>query len=379
MSPQSYLARLTTFGLLFALLAVLFNWLVDPYAIFEVKRLPGFNQNKIDINNFTALSKKYQAQSGTYNALIVGNSRVELGLNPSHQCFTEAGLQPYNVGLPGAGIRTQLQYALNIMYQQPIQRVYLSLDFSDFLSRSKQPSTAVVPLMRVEENELAYLPSGDTNPAQLGVNAEDYYKSLFSLGSLLSSVVTIAGQGRSGTDRELSGFNPARDFADAVRVEGPKALFDQKIYNLEEKFSQTWYLADRNSPFDQSYADLAAFLTISAAMGVEVVLFTNPFHESYWALLQRHNLMPLYDRWLTDIEKLARASSADMGPVPLWNFSEDSIYIHEPVPAKPEKNTPLAWFWEPAHYREELGNLMVNAMLAEDCSVAHGFGRKVVP
>ena len=115
MSPRTYLARFVLFGAVFAVIVIALNWLVDPYAVFGTRRFAGLNQYKIDINNFTRLSKRYQAGQAQYNALIVGNSRVELGINPAHGCFRDKEWQVYNLGLPGAGIRTQVEYALNIM------------------------------------------------------------------------------------------------------------------------------------------------------------------------------------------------------------------------------------------------------------------------
>jgi hypothetical protein len=41
------------------------------------------------------------------------------------------------------------------------------------------------------------------------------------------------------------------------------------------------------------------------------------------------------------------------------------------------RSGPLQWFWEPAHYRQELGDLMVDAMLSDTCATEIAFGRRV--
>ena len=60
-----------------------------------------------------------------------------------------------------------------------------------------------------------------------------------------------------------------------------------------------------------------------------------------------------------------------------WDFSGDSSFIHEAIPAAGVRSGPLQWFWEPAHYRRQLGDLMVNAMLSERCNADVAFGRQV--
>jgi hypothetical protein len=375
MSPRTYLARFAVFGAVFGIIVIALNWLVDPYAVFGTRRLAGLNQYKIDINNFTRLSKRYQARQAQYSALIVGNSRVELGINPAHACFRDQGWRVYNMGLPGAGIRTQVEYALNIMHQQPVERVFFSLDFTDFIAASPLLIDTGPALFDEQRNRLEYLPDGERNPDYLWVLAEDYYKSLFTLGALSSSVITVVGQSPRGPDRDESGFNPARDFAEAVRLEGPNALFSQKMDELRRKYSRPWYLRDSAGRLDRSFEDIADFLGIAAARRVEVVFFTSPFHVSYWQLMEQQGLMPLYADWLDAIERLVLEQRG--GAVSLWDFSQDSPYIHESVPRGGVKSGSLKWFWEPAHYKQELGDLMVEAMLSDRCGTQIVLGRKL--
>ena len=43
------------------------------------------------------------------------------------------------------------------------------------------------------------------------------------------------------------------------------------------------------------------------------------------------------------------------------------IFTEESVPAAGVRSGPLRWFWEPSHYRSELGDLMLDTMLAGTC------------
>jgi len=374
MTATSYLLRTFIFALALALLVLGLNVVVDPYGITGVKRIPHLSEYKVEINEHTGLMKKYQPLFENYNALIVGNSRVEMGMNPSHSCFQHEKMKVYNLGIPGEDLRMQLAYALNLIYQKPIQTVFLSIDFADFIGPEWRP-LPIIPMLEQEEEMFMYSTSGDINPDYPRIRFLDYYKSLFSLDAMVASISTISGQSEASPDRDLAGFNPARDFTEAVRLAGPSELFDQKMFELKVKYSNIWYFRRADQRLDSVVEDLSAFLDILVRRDIKVYLFTNPFHESYWEMFRAQGYMPLYDDWMASIEAVVRKHTT--GSVLFWNFSEDSPFIHEKVPAKGVKSGPLQWFWEPSHYRRQLGDLMIDTMLSESCETDVAFGRRV--
>jgi hypothetical protein len=375
MSAKTYLLRAAIFSLLICLIVLGLNFTVDPYGITGVRRMPHLNQYKVDINEHTGLMKKYQPLFRQHNALIVGNSRVELGISPSHHCFSDNGMDVYNLGIPGTDVPTQLAYALNVVYEQPIKTVFLSLDFTDFISPLPESHHVEASILRQPTGEFRLTALGESNSDYPRIYFLDHLKALFSLDALVASSRTIVLQDIASADRDDSGFNPARDFEEAVRIEGPRALFDQKMLDLQRKYSTVWYLRDTDARLNPAFEDLDMFLAITAARGIRVYLFTNPFHEKFWEMLQGEGHMPLYEDWTRSIENLVKRHEG--GSVVFWNFSEDSFYIHETVPAERVKSGPLQWFWEPAHYRRQLGDLMVNAMLSDRCDTEVTFGRRV--
>jgi hypothetical protein len=376
MNAKTYLLRALLFGILTAIAVIAINSVVDPYGIVGFPRISGLNEFKVDINDHSRMMKKYQPLFDTYNTIIVGNSRVELGIGPSHACFGKSGMSVYNLGVPGADLRTQLEYALNLVHQQPIQTIFLSVDFTDFISSKLQPRSEAVAMLEQTTGEFRYTAGGAQNPDYLLKAAREYLKSLFSLDALMASIRTILLQSEFAPNRDSAGFNPAHDFEAAVRTEGPHALFDQKMHELRAKYSRPWYLRDSAGQLVSAFDDLDAFLSLVGKRGIDVYLFTNPFHELYWELFRAQGHMPVYQDWLRSMEELARKHQDTS--VELWDFSMDSDYLHESVPGKGVKSEPLQWFWEPAHYRRELGDLMVEAMLSEQCSTPVAFGRKLL-
>lgn len=69
------------FGILQAS-AACFNYLVDPYMTFGRPRLEGFKALKPSAIKQVKISQAYQVCRGHYRTILMGNSRVDVGLNP---------------------------------------------------------------------------------------------------------------------------------------------------------------------------------------------------------------------------------------------------------------------------------------------------------
>ena len=65
------------------------NYLVDPYGMFDTDRVNGLNVSKPAANTHVRLAKPYQVTGFAPRAIIGGNSRPEMGLNPENVCWPE--------------------------------------------------------------------------------------------------------------------------------------------------------------------------------------------------------------------------------------------------------------------------------------------------
>ena len=92
-----------------------------------------------------------------------------------------------------------------------------------------------------------------------------------------------------------------------------------------------------------------------------MILFVNPYHEDYLEIVWRAGLWPLFEDWKRRLLRLA----SDGGAEALWDFSLLNEYTTEDPPPQGDKQATLHWFWEPAHYKAELGELMLGQMLGE--------------
>ncbi len=215
---QRYLAISALLFVGLSVITIGVNYLVDPYLVFGSERHQGVNATKVDIGEHVRLSKAYHPTSMHWTALLIGNSRIEMGLDPNHHCFEQTKMDVYNIGIPGAGVRQQMEYALNIMHAQPVREVYLSLDYVDFLipAGAEPPDRSFV--WTKPTGRLRYTFEGSPNPEYRWQKLLDQYRALFSLNALESSIRTVVLQKPGQANRDDNGFNPADDFATPSRL-----------------------------------------------------------------------------------------------------------------------------------------------------------------
>ncbi len=374
MNARQYIIRTVVATLVVIGFVVAFNWAVDPYGITGSPRVSGLNASKVDINLHTRLLKKYQPMFADYETLIVGKSRVEMGLDPNHTCFASRGSRVYNIGVPGAELPTQIAYALNVIYQQDIRDVYLSVDFTDFLDTDPARPVYSPDLFTSSDGGFRFLPSGEENAGYRSVMASDYLKALFSTDATFSSLKTLATQAAGAADRTDQGFNPGHDFQRMVAVEGAHSLFAQKGDELARKYGRPWFFRATDGSLPEQFALLEQFLDVLRARNINVTLFTNPLHDEFWKMLKREGHLAHYDDWLLTL--LNALQAREDAQLRFWDFAIESDYIKEPVPPPADRSGPLQWFWEPSHYRRELGDLMLDSMLSGTCGTDVVFGER---
>lgn len=357
MTSTRYVTTLFVFIIALLALVASFNYVVNPYLIFSDKRINGLNQYKADINKFVRQAKAYQPISLPIHTLLVGNSRVEMGLNPQHRCLPE---NTYNLGLPGAGVELQVAYALNLVRMKPeINRIIMSLDFTDFTNR--KPGGVRTEFSYSGQSRLYSKVDGQPNDRYWFATLKDRYMALLSLDATISSVKTLLGQKPSASDRHINGFNPANDVAEATRVEGPFQIFNQTRRMLEGKLSNQYYESVKGLN-NADFKALALLNEQAQQSNIELIYFINPLHQSFFEVIDSADLSDGYQQWLQDVHEFLK-------PYPhiaFHDFNQMPGFTDEPYPEKKQRQS-LTWFWEPAHYKSELGDILLDNMLAHAC------------
>ncbi len=343
---------------------MLLNYFVDPYILYGSQRIEGFNKIKPKAGTHSKQSKIHLARNSDINTLIVGNSRPEMGLDPEHKYFQRNGLNVFNFGQPGSSLSVQYGYALDILREKKnIKTVLISVDFIDFLTREKPVDPYVwPPKNHSDDRRKKYNWDGSSNTDYSIQYMKDIYVPLIALGTLQDSLLTISGQRETASNLRNDGFNTGNDMRAATLSEGVKMLFSQKMPMLVKSFSsrplKTYSVGTQWSP---SFNKLSFLLKYLQNHNIQTKIFINPYHMVYLQTIDHSGLTDEFSIWKSQLIKMVSKISTDRN-ITLWNFSDPHSYISEPFLNR--GNKPLHWFWEPAHYKTELGDIMINVMFS---------------
>ena len=190
--------------------------LVDAYYAFGSPNFPGINVVRPLYEDHVLVAKPYQVRRTRPEAIILGSSRAEVGLDPLHPGW--AGKHVFNFGLPSATSYEVMLAFLHAQATQPLKQAVVGLDFfayniffprnqdylearfsgdggeafADFLAselakRRKGNDTTAPP--KVEPNKAV-----PPEPAEQSVAAEDWNEELY-----LRIYPDVAAEVRKGT------------------------------------------------------------------------------------------------------------------------------------------------------------------------------------
>src|SRR5690349_12686518 len=103
------------------------NAVIDPYLVFKMPRVSGFNDKKSSIETKERLIKAYEVIRAAPNGLILGTSRVALGLDAEHPSWPAKARPVYNLGLAGADPFTSYRYLQHVLAHRFVTTVVLGL------------------------------------------------------------------------------------------------------------------------------------------------------------------------------------------------------------------------------------------------------------
>lgn len=339
------------------------NAVVDPYRVFDLVDLAGFNARKPRAMERGYLSKLAGVSRVRPQRVIVGNSRAEVGLDPASPGWGDA-LVTYNAAEPGTGPDTALAFLRDAQAQGKFEQGIIGVDFVDFLvgaSRSDAPSGESVPMVADPRTYAS-------GPPRLDLATR--LSLLFSLDALRDSAWTVAAQHIDSTpDLTPLGFNPMRDYAAMAKRDGYGAFFLQR-----DRENAASYLRAPKSIFgpgtqsspEWRAVDAMAALCRQLERGCAFVIY--PYHAHILELYRLTGLSDLFDEWKAELARRLAAgatatdASVSRGKLALWDFSGYNRYSCEKVPAVGDRSHVVRWYWEAGHFKRELGDVMIATM-----------------
>ena len=106
MRPLAYLSWVAGSILTLAALSVALTMIVDPYRLFGTAEIAGWTALKPRIYEQTGIAKTYQLERVVPAILLLGNSRIEIGLNPGSAQWPRDSGPVFNAAEAGTGLFT---------------------------------------------------------------------------------------------------------------------------------------------------------------------------------------------------------------------------------------------------------------------------------
>lgn len=366
MTVKKYASIFIFFIVIIAASLASVNYIVDPYILFQTDRVVSFNDKKPAAANRSTLYKPYNVAEIRPKTIVAGNSRPEMGINPQSKCWSAKSGNVYNLTFPGLNTYGQIRAIFHAVSTGSVENILLGVDFADFLSNREQAKKNFWPkgnsdffkrLLVDEQNK--------KNNSYWLSKSKDLSTALFSLDALNDSVFTILSQSANSSNRLVSGFNPAKDYQDIIRYEGAWVLFAQKKKELQQRFNKKGLSIYGSQQWSVEFESIKRLIQLALEKNIKLTLFINPYHYTYLEAIRDAGYWGELEKFKKGL--LHTVKQYGKQQVMLWDFSLYSIYTVSPEPKRNDAKLLYSWFWEPAHYKSELGELMLVNMFGQAC------------
>lgn len=333
---QIFISTLVTL-LVFAL----FNWVVDPYKIWNPPLIQGVNTVKPALDSHERIYKAVGLARHHADMIILGTSRSDIGLNPNHPA-----LGSYAVNLSTLG-----------------QRYPETRRFFDLKADSRNPMTFIIGLDFFLTN---YDLLERTDP--VGENFTSYRNPqlLFSLFTSIDSVRSIGKESEYLNKPEVEKGIRFRPIDYVNSMGGNRKMFrGTELELLLNSYSPRpiceFDFAKRDKYFPQ-LNEIRDILSRAYREHINLKLFISPAHARQW---EAHAIAGQWYKWEEWKRRLVimnedEAKRAGVSAFPLWDFSGYNTITMETVPAYGDTKTIMRWYFESSHYTTATGDLILD-------------------
>lgn len=358
--PHTYLSLLVGLPTVAMLATGAFSLGVDPFGLYRVvPSRSGLNAQKPRQKGHERMVRAADLTRLAPDALILGTSRAQVGLDPEAGAWARVAARPVNAALSDGSPYEALRYLQHADAQAKVKVVVFGADYPSFISPTRFTSDFT-------ESRLAVSPG---NERRLLHWLDDVPSTLLSLDTLRISRRTLLEQETPSYFFETGRRRPTPMEARLEEQGGARGAF---LWS-ERDYSDS-YVCAQPQRLETHLADFAALVDYCRDRKIRLVVLWSPSHVRSLALLDDAGLWP-------EVERFKRALAERSNEYELWEFSgADPRTTAEAVPAPGDTRARSRWHWESSHYKKELGDVALARMFGEPVDEALvGWGEKVTP
>lgn len=347
MSPLRYLIIVFVLTALGLAVTAGFNMLADPYGFYRPQDRSIFPV-KPAMSDHEAMAKRKIIAHTRPQTVILGSSRADYGIDPSHPAFEQPA---YNAALKGIAM-PELKAMIAHSLRHGAKHLVIGLDFFMF-------NAAMAPLP-------GFFAAGPA-PVPISLSLSTLQDSLRTVAAQFlphQADIAVSGQHGSGLlDRQAARQGHAAMFKDQ------EAVYLSRIYF---PVPHRRFLFENGTGRD-TWRDFEAGLALIQNSNARLTLFIAPVHARMLVLIRQSGLFSLYRDW-----KLRLAATAARHGYTVTDFTGLHPVAVELLPA--DKSGTMRYFWGGSHYKPVIGNAIVSDIFGDGRYAIPGFsGRSVTP
>lgn len=310
-----------------------FNYVIDPYGIYKTKF---FKFDKVRRADKIKLVKVIDTKSIKPKSIVLGTSRAEFGYDPTHRYFVKPSYNLANSESTVYENRLNFEWALK---QGFLKQVLLVADYRMFNSKA----------MRSINDFDDYF---DEN--------KSVYSYLFSVDYLKDSVATVIGSNDFYAvykeNGQLENLHHQKHIEDAG---GHLSLMNLSNANYYKGFSASYIYEDTGV---SSFDDFEMIVRQCYENNIKLDVVFGPSHIRQWESLSYYLGYHNWLQWKKDVV-LSIDKIAEMYNKNQFRMIDFSVYHELTAEQVPEsKDEKMKYHWESSHYKNELGNIVLDRL-----------------
>jgi hypothetical protein len=359
MPDSAFFKWLITTCLLVLFSAAVFNYIIDPYNIFQPVKLAGINTSKPATSNRTGFSKSYMSENFKAKTLVLGTSKFDIGIDPESEILPPNIRPAFNFAVPGASVYQQYRYLQHASANQMPELVIMSLDFELFLGKpdteDEYPPTTKI---NTYEKRLNVTYSGNANEDRYLQRMKDISASLLSNTAIVDSFKTIMA-GNNTWIRPAGLSSGFARFGTEVNNKGNYSVFRDTLKKHVPTVRGMSIQAD-----SLAFKALDDILKFCAKNNIRLVLIMPPSHAFQYELWDQLNLWDDFEFWKKTVVNKIEAYAEAGDDLVLWDFSRYHSMATEDVPGPSVTSSKMQWYWEPVHFKKPLGDIILREVFS---------------